>query len=90
LLLHHEIMFNTSFSNKTQLKINSFYFILLDRTRFNAFLALINLADLSFISNWMKINLIKINQLNRLIYESIKIRIKLNLILKKLNQNFIF
>jgi hypothetical protein len=81
LLLHHEIMFNTSFSNKTQLKINSFYFILLDRTRFNAFLALINLADLSFISKWMKI---------RLIYESIKIRIKLNLILKKLNQNFIF
>ena len=32
-------MFNISFSNKTQLKIN-FFFILLDRTRFNAFLAL--------------------------------------------------
>jgi hypothetical protein len=63
---------------------------LLGRIRFKAFLALINLADLSFISNWIKINLIKINQLNRLIYESIKIRIKLNLILKKLNQNFIF
>jgi hypothetical protein len=83
-------MFNTSFSNKTQLKIKNIFFILLGRTRFNAFLALINLADLSFISNWMKINLIKINQLNRLIYELIKIRIKLNLILKKLNQNFIF
>ena len=34
-------MFNSSFSNKTQLKIkNNFYFILLDRTRFNAFLTL--------------------------------------------------
>jgi hypothetical protein len=64
-------MFNTSFSNKTQLKI-FFFLILLSRTRFNAFLALINLANLSFICNWMKINLIKINQLNRLIYESIK------------------
>jgi len=83
-------MFNTSFSNKTQLKIKNIFFILLGRTRFNAFLALINRADLSFISNWMKINLIKINQLNRLIYELIKIRIKLNLIFKKLNQNFIF
>jgi hypothetical protein len=83
-------MFNTNFSNKTQLKIKYFYFSLLGRIRFKAFLALINLADLSFISNWIKINLIKINQLNRLIYESIKIRIKLNLILKKLNQNFIF
>ena len=83
-------MFNTSFSNKIQLKIKNIFFILLGRTRFNAFLALINLADLSFISNWMKINLIKINQLNRLIYESIKIRIKLNLTLKKLYQNFIF
>jgi hypothetical protein len=83
-------MFNTSFSNKTQLKIKNIFFILLGRSRFNAFLALINLADLSFISNWMKINLIKINQLNRLIYELIKIRIKLNLIFKKLNQNFIF
>jgi len=83
-------MFNTSFSNKIQLKIKNIFFILLGRTRFNVFLALINLADLSFISNWMQINLIKINKLNRLIYELIKIRIKLNLILKKLNQNFIF
>jgi len=33
-------MFNTSFSNKTQLKINFFFNILLDRIRFNAFLAL--------------------------------------------------
>jgi len=33
-------MFNTSFSNKTQLKIKNIFFILLDRTRFNAFLAL--------------------------------------------------
>ena len=34
-------MFNTSFSNKTQLKIKIFYlFILLGRTRFNTFLAL--------------------------------------------------
>jgi hypothetical protein len=33
-------MFNTSFSNKTQLKIKNIFFILLDRTRFNVFLAL--------------------------------------------------
>jgi len=33
-------MFNISFSNKTQLKIKNIFFILLDRTRFNAFLAL--------------------------------------------------
>jgi len=33
-------MFNTSFSNKTQLKIKNIFFILLDRTRFNTFLAL--------------------------------------------------
>jgi hypothetical protein len=84
-------MVNTSFLNKTQLKIKKkYFFILLGQTWFNAFLALINLVGLTFISNWMKINLIKINQLNRLIYELIKIRIKLNLILKKLNQNFIF
>jgi len=36
--LCHWIMFNTSFSNKTQLKI--FFFVLLGRTRFNAFLTL--------------------------------------------------
>jgi len=33
-------MFNTSFSNKTQLKIKNNFFILLGRTRFNTFLAL--------------------------------------------------
>jgi len=33
-------MFNTNFSNKTQLKIKNIFFILLDRIRFNAFLAL--------------------------------------------------
>ena len=33
-------MFNTSFSNKTQLKIKNIFFILLDRTRFNVFVAL--------------------------------------------------
>jgi hypothetical protein len=33
-------MFNTIFLNKTQLKIKNIFFILLDRTRFNIFLAL--------------------------------------------------
>jgi hypothetical protein len=33
-------MFNTIFFNKTQLKIKNIFFILLDRTRFNIFLAL--------------------------------------------------
>jgi len=33
-------MFNITFSNKTQLKIKNVFFILLDRTQFNAFLAL--------------------------------------------------
>ena len=33
-------MFNTSFSNKIQLKIKNIFFILLDQTQFNAFLAL--------------------------------------------------
>jgi hypothetical protein len=33
-------MFNTNFSNKTQLKIKNNFFILLDRIQFNAFLTL--------------------------------------------------
>jgi len=37
-------MFNTNFSNKTQLKI--YIFILLSRTRFNVFLALDMIAPL--------------------------------------------
>jgi hypothetical protein len=32
-------MFNTSFSNKIQLKIKKYFFILLNQTRFNVFLA---------------------------------------------------
>ena len=33
-------MFNTSFSNKNTIKNKKYFFILLGRTRFNAFLAL--------------------------------------------------